>query len=172
MLNLINLLEKLITSKTRLKLLIKFFVNISNEGYLNGLAHEFGDSTNSIRKELNQLYSVGYLKKIKLNNKIIYSANEKHPLFKILQKIVRTHLGLDDIVTKIISKIGNIDKIILVGDYAKGLDSGIIEIILKGEDIDEEYLNRILIKLEKVIARKIKYEISDNYPEKDVFLIL
>ena len=58
------MLNKLITSKTRLRLLIKFFVNISNEGYLNGLANEFGESTNSVRKELNNLSSAGYLKKI------------------------------------------------------------------------------------------------------------
>ena len=49
------MLESLITSKTRLRLLIKFFVNIANKGYLNSLASEFGESTNSVRKELNNL---------------------------------------------------------------------------------------------------------------------
>ena len=56
------MLETLITSKTRLRLLIKFFINIANKGYLNSLANEFGESTNSIRKELNNLTSAGYLK--------------------------------------------------------------------------------------------------------------
>ena len=46
------MLESLITSKTRLRLLIKFFLNIANKGYLNSLANEFGESTNSVRKEL------------------------------------------------------------------------------------------------------------------------
>ena len=56
------MLDSLITSKTRLRLLIKFFLNIANKGYLNGLANEFGESTNSVRKELNNLSSAGYLK--------------------------------------------------------------------------------------------------------------
>ena len=56
------MLESLITSKTRLRLLIKFFLNIANKGYLNSLANEFGESTNSVRKELNNLSSAGYLK--------------------------------------------------------------------------------------------------------------
>ena len=55
------MLNQLITSKTRLRLLIKFFISQANKGYLNGLAVEMGESTNSIRKELNHLYDAGYI---------------------------------------------------------------------------------------------------------------
>ena len=96
------MLESIITSKTRLNLLIKFFVNIANKGYLNSLANEFGESTNSVRKELNNLTEAGYLKKNVDNNKLIYSANTKHPLFETLQSIVRKHLGIEDIVNKVL----------------------------------------------------------------------
>ena len=44
------MLESLIRSKTRLRLIIKFFLNIANKGYLNGLANEFGESTNLLEK--------------------------------------------------------------------------------------------------------------------------
>ena len=63
------MLNNLITSKTRLRLLIKFFISQANKAHLNGLASEFGESTNSIRKELNNLYDAGYLLKSKSNNK-------------------------------------------------------------------------------------------------------
>ena len=63
------MLDSLITSKTSLMLLIKFFLNIANKGYLNGLANEFGESTNSVRKELNNMSSAGYLEKFNENNK-------------------------------------------------------------------------------------------------------
>ena len=94
------MLGSLITSKTRLRMLIKFFISAANNGYLNGLANEFNESTNSIRKELNNLSSAGYLLKTKENNRIIYNANTSHPMFEVLQKIVRQHLGLEDIVEK------------------------------------------------------------------------
>ena len=81
-----KLLGELITSKTRLRLLIKFFVSQANKGYLNGLATEMGESTNGIRKELNHLNEAGYLQKLKVNNKIEYKANTNHPLFETLQK--------------------------------------------------------------------------------------
>ena len=75
-------------------MLVKFFINSANSGYLNGLAVEFGESTNSIRRELNNLSDAGYLIQWKNKNKIVYSANTKHTLFKVRQKIIRHHLGL------------------------------------------------------------------------------
>ena len=130
------MLGELITSKTRLRLLIKFFVSQANTGYLNGLATEMGESTNAIRKELNHLQGVGYLKKVKINNKVEYKANTDHPLFEVLRKVVFKHLGLADVVDTVLERMGDVDKIILVGDYARGNDSGIIEVFLIGKDIN------------------------------------
>lgn len=58
-----NMLDTLITSKTRIRILVKFFINAANNGYLRGLAEEMNESTNSIRKELNSLSEAGYLEK-------------------------------------------------------------------------------------------------------------
>ena len=44
------MLGEIIASKTRLRLLVKFFISQANKGYLNGLANEIIESTNSIRK--------------------------------------------------------------------------------------------------------------------------
>tara|TARA_B100000575_G_C23121628_1_gene649192 strand:+ start:149 stop:655 length:507 start_codon:yes stop_codon:yes gene_type:complete len=156
------MLESIITSKTRLNLLIKFFVNIANKGYLNSLANEFGESTNSVRKELNNLTSAGYLVKKTNNNKVVYSANKNHPLFNVLQSIVRKHLGIEDIVNKVLNNIGKIKKIILLGDYAKGIDSGTIEVLIVGKNISKEYLDNIHPKIEKEINRKINFMISST----------
>lgn len=154
------MLESLITSKTRLRLLVKFFVNIANNGYLNSLANEFGESTNSVRKELNNLSSAGYLVKKVKNNKVIYSANSKHPLFSVMQSVVRRHLGIESIVEKVLNNIGAIEKIILLGDYAKGIDSGIIDVLIVGKDIKKDYLDRINSKIENEINRKVNFLIS------------
>lgn len=156
------MLESIITSKTRLNLLVKFFVNIANKGYLNSLANEFGESTNSVRKELNNLTSSGYLIRKENNNKIIYSANINHPLFEVLQSIVRKHLGIEDIVSRILNNIGDIDKIILLGDYAKGMDSGTIDVLIVGKKISKDYLDNIHPKIEKEINRKVNFMISST----------
>jgi hypothetical protein len=156
------MLESIITSKTRLNLLIKFFVNIANKGYLNSLANEFGESTNSVRKELNNLTNAGYLIRKDLSNKVIYSANKNHPLFEILQSVVRKHLGIEDLVSRILENIGEIEKIILIGDYARGIDNGLIEVLIVGKKINKSYLDEIHLKIEKKIKRKINFLISST----------
>ena len=156
------MLDSLITSKTRLRLLVKFFINIANEGYLNGLANEFGESTNSVRKELNNLSSAGYLIKNNDNNKVIYRANSSHPLFKIIQKIIHKHLGIEDILEIVYNKIGDVKKVLLLGDYAKGIDSGVIEVLVVGNNIDRKYLDHIAPKIEKKIKRKVNFFVSNK----------
>ena len=166
------MLNSLITSKTRLRLLIKFFISQANKAHLNGLASEFGESTNSIRKELNNLYDAGYLLKSKSNNKIEYNFNAKHPLYETMRKVVMKHLGLEDIVETVLKKMGTVENIILIGDYAKGIDSGNIEIILTGKDLDMDYISNLESKIEKLINRKVTFYLSSKFLSEQQNIIL
>ena len=154
------MLESLITSKTRIRILVKFFINVANNGYLRGLAEELNESTNAIRKELNNLEEAGYLEKEAIQNKVIYKANIKHPLFAILQKIVRQHIGLDAMVELILERMGKVEKVIVIGDYANGHDSGIIEVVLVGKELNADYIEQLSLKIEKEIKRKVKFYIN------------
>tara|TARA_B100001989_G_scaffold246393_1_gene217246 strand:- start:754 stop:1227 length:474 start_codon:yes stop_codon:yes gene_type:complete len=151
-------------------MLIKFFINAANNGYLNGLANEFNESTNSIRKELNNLSSAGYLLKSKENNRIIYNANTSHPMFAVLQKIIRQHLGLEQIVETVIERIGDIDQIALTGKYAKGIDSGNIEIIINGSKVNKEYLENIKPKIKNKIGREVSFLLNQNLSSNCIIL--
>lgn len=166
------MLNKLITSKTRLRLLIKFFINQANRGYLNGLASEFNESTNSIRKELNHLSSAGYLEKYKDNNKIAYKANSNHPMFEILQKVVFKHLGLEDIVESVLDQMGDVREIHLLGDYAKGRDTGQIEVLLIGRNLNNNYIEELEKKLKNLIEREVQFVISNRISSEQHTLLL
>lgn len=157
------MLGQLITSKTRLQLLIKFFISQANRGHLNGLASEMGESTNSIRRELNHLQGAGYLNKVKVNNKIEYKANTKHPLYDVLRKVVLKHLGLEDIVDTVLDRMGKVNQIILVGDYAKGIDSGFIEVFLIGQNLNMTYISQLEDKIEKLIGRKVGFYLASKF---------
>jgi len=165
-------LGELITSKTRLRLLIKFFVSQANRGYLNGLATEMGESTNAIRKELNHLHDAGYLQKEKSNNKIQYKANTGHPMFSVLQKVILKHLGLEDAVEIVLERMGDVEQIILIGNYAKGIDSGKIEIIIVGQDLNTSYVQNLEEKLEKLISRKVAFFLSASHSLSEDEIIL
>lgn len=164
------MLNSLITSKTRLRMLIKFFIRAANNGYLNGLANEFNESTNSIRKELNNLSRAGYLSKSKENNRVIYNANTSHPMFNVLQKIVRQHLGLEQIVETVIKRIGDVDQIALIGKYADGIDDGNIEIVINGLKVNKDYLEEIRPKIKQKIGREVSFLLNKNLDTNSIIL--
>ena len=166
------MLNKLITSKTRLRLLIKFFINQANSGYLNGLATEFKESTNSIRKELNHLSEAGYIKKFKDQNKVAYKANTNHPLFEILQKVVYKHLGLEEIIERVLDRMGPVQRILLVGDYAEGRDSGTIDVVLIGNKLNTEYIEALETKVEDLIDRKVNFYLASKQNPNQQSIVL
>jgi hypothetical protein len=163
--------DTLITSKTRIKLLTKFFVNASNSGYLRGLAKEFNESTNAIRKELNKLTKAGYLVLIKdASHKKYYQANQNHPMFSIVHKLVIKELGLDSIVFSILERMGSVKRVFVIGDYAQGLDSGEIEVIIVGDNINTQYIKSLSEKIEKEIGRKVNFLVNQEYNSEGLIL--
>lgn len=149
------MLESLITSRTRLKMLLKFFINSNSTAHLRGMAEEFDESTNAIRHELNNLSKASYLIAEEHGRTIRYRANTDHPLYPELKNLIHKYLGLDKIVINILNKLGKLYYAFIIGDYAKGKDTGLIEMILVG-DIDLAYLKKCVRKVEKLINRKIK----------------
>jgi predicted transcriptional regulator len=156
------MLESLITSKTRLRLLIKFFVNSQNHSHLRGLSEEFGESTNAIRKELNNLTNAGILVKHSDKNKIEYQANVKHPFYTNIRDIIRKHLGLDMLLEQILERIGDVEQVILTGDIARGSDTGTIDVLVLGEKINNDYINHLAKRLEELIERKVIFTVASG----------
>ncbi|NLO56196.1 MAG: winged helix-turn-helix transcriptional regulator, partial [Thermovirga sp.] len=139
------MLESFITSKTRIKLLLKFFINPDTTSYLRELADEFGESTNGVRVELNRLQKAGILESRSEGRTILYNANREHPLFPEIRRIVAKTVGLDRLVEQVVARLGNVELAFVTGDYAKGIDSGLIDLVLVGE-VDEAYLAELAKK--------------------------
>jgi hypothetical protein len=148
-------LDTLITSKTRIKMLLKFFTNSHATAYLRGMAEEFGESTNAIRHELNNLSKAGYLVSKEEGRTILYRANVGHPLYIDIKNLVHKYLGIDKIIENILSRLGDLKVAFIVGDYAQGKDSGIIELVLIGT-VNQSYLKKLQVKASKLINRNIE----------------
>lgn len=151
------MLEALVTSKTRVKLLLKFFLNSSSSSYLRNLETEFGESTNAIRVELNRFEEAGLLTSSNKGNRKYYTANKAHPLFPDINNIVMKYIGLDKIVENVVNKLGDLEKVFVCGEFAKGLDCDIIDLMFVGAKIDREYLLKLIEKVEKMIKRRVRY---------------
>ena len=155
------MLEALITSKTRIKLLLKFFLNPDNSAYLRGLEHEFGESSNGIRLELNRLEQANMIRGEADGNKKVFKVNQRHPLYGEINSMVRKFTGLDAIVEFITDKMGEPEAVYLTGDLVKGMDAQVIDLIFIGS-INENYLVQMLRKTEKIINRKIRYLVYES----------
>jgi DNA-binding transcriptional ArsR family regulator len=142
-------------------MLLKFFTNSHATAYLRSMAEEFGESTNAIRHELNNLSKAGYLISSEEGRTILYRANTNHPLFNEVKNLVHKYLVIDKIIDNILSKLGDLKAAFIVGDYAKGRDTGTIELVLVGA-VNEKYLNKLVLKAKDLLHRNIRIELIDT----------
>ena len=73
------MLQKLFTSKTRVKLLTLFIMNPEREMYIREIARSTKENINAIRRELANLEEIGLLKSERKGNLKYYVANKKCP---------------------------------------------------------------------------------------------
>jgi len=150
-----DLFAGLISSKTRISLLVRFFFNPGTKAYLRELAKDLQCSTNAVREELNQLKKTKLLTSEKNGRNVYYQANSDHPLFPELRSMVGKVMGLDQVIESILTRLGDLEKAYLIDDYAVGKDTGIIDLVLVG-NIDPYHLNDLSRKTERYIKRKIR----------------
>lgn len=150
-----TILSSLITSKMRINILTRLFLNTSEEAYLRELASEFNVSPSQVKEEVGNLSAAGLLVSRKSGRTVKFKANTRHPLFPELQSMVSKSLGMDRIVDSVVSRLGNLEKAILIDDYARGRDTGIIDLVLVG-NVDRVNLGDLIGKTEKYLKRKIR----------------
>jgi DNA-binding transcriptional ArsR family regulator len=155
------MLEALISSKTRIKLLMRLFLNPGSIAYLRGLAEEFEESTNAVRLELNRFEEAGMITSESQGNKKLYKANNAHPLFRDINSILLKYIGVDQIIEVVIERMGELEMVYMTGDYARGKDSGLIDLIFIGE-VNKEYLVNVVEKAENLVNKKIRYLTYDS----------
>ncbi len=174
------MLDSLITSKTRIKLLLKFFLNPNLTSYLRNLETEFGESSNSIRIELNRFEKAKLLLSNKEGNKKIFKANIKHPIYADINKILLKQTGLEQIIERVVKQVGDMKEVYVFGDLAKGRNVRIIELIFVGDQMNIDYLSNLIEKAEKLIKRKIHFliyevnefrEIKKKYKSNEILML-
>jgi DNA-binding transcriptional ArsR family regulator len=151
------MLESLITSKTRIKLLVKFFLNAQTCSYLRSLESEFGESSNSIRVELNRFEKAGLLVSENESNRKYFRANTEHAFYGEIHNILMKYVGIDTLVDKVIKNIGNLQKAYITGDFAKGIQSKVIDVLLVGTDLDHGYISELIKKAETLVSFRVRY---------------
>jgi DNA-binding transcriptional ArsR family regulator len=174
-----SLFSGLVTSKTRVLILMRLFLNPGRKAYLRELCDEFSLSPSQVAGELTKLSEAKLLTSSKQGRQILYQANTEHVLFPELQSMVKKALGMDRILDSIIARLGNLERAYLIGDYAEGKDTGLIDLMLVGA-INRRNLDDLVRKTEKYIDRKIRTlvltrseydEMQDVFSAKPILLL-
>lgn len=182
--NLMNL-NHFFAGKIKLSLLTKLLINPVNTVYLRGLEKDLGVSSNTVRMELKKLSDMQLIHEQSVDKDTListktkyYSANTKHPLFNALRNIVLQYVGLDQIIEHVLNKLGNVNKVYLIGDLAVGKNSLFVDLVFVGQ-IDKVYLSQLVEKAEKLVNKKIRFVVYrtdefdlDTQRELGVFLNL
>ena len=161
------MLTEIFTSRTRINLFLKLFLNPGISCYLRELAREFKLTPNALKGELDNLSHAGYLDKEQRGQSIYYRANTEHPLFPEIHSIVKKYYGIDKIVEKILDDIGKVDAIYLLEDYAEGRDSGVIDVMIVG-DVNIDVVQRLMPGVESEIRRKVRVTVvgAQEFPQR------
>ncbi|MDP4276246.1 MAG: ArsR family transcriptional regulator [Bacteroidota bacterium] len=136
---------------------MKFFINSETTAYLRNLADEFGESTNSIRQELNRLEDAKLLESHIIQNKKMYRANTRHPYFEEIHKLLFKDVGIDQVIDNLVKCVGNLEKAYITDGFAEGNPGNTIDLVLVGNDFDDIYLHQLVRKTEVNFSLKIRY---------------
>jgi len=164
--NTLDLLGPLITSKTRLKLLLRFFLNQNLSGYLQGLSKELDENTNSIRVELNRLEQAGLLASELEGRKKLYRVNDSHPLTADLTSIVRKVSGIDALVDKVVDSLPGLSQVWICGALARGIQADAIDCLLIGTDLNSKYIAGLSARVKELTGKKVNALVLELMPDE------
>lgn len=80
-------------------------------------------------------------------------------MYKQLKGLVSKYLGFDNIIDEVLERVGDLHLAAVTGDYARGVDSGIIELALVGR-IQLDYTEKLVRKAEEAIGRSIRFSVQ------------
>lgn len=155
------LLEDLIISRVRVKMLSLFLNNPSTIYHVREVVRQVGEEINAVRRELAHLEKGGMLAKEQRANRLFYHFRKEYPLYFELMELVgkTTGLGWDIVKNKV--KLGKIKYAMLSGRYLRGLPhkgGSDVDLLIVGSVVLPELSN--MVKGEEVRReRELNYTV-------------
>jgi hypothetical protein len=154
------MLQNIIPSKTRRKILDLFFHNPTESFYLRRVVREINEEVNAVKRELDILEKEKLLTKERRLNKVFYTLNKNYTFF---DEFLRISTKTDALATMIYhnhSKIGKVKFIALSLKFSKRISirDDEIYLLLVGIIVVPEVAN-IVAAVEKEFGREINYTV-------------
>ena len=156
------MLEKLFTSRVRVRLLTLFLTHPTEAFYIRQIARLTGETYNNVRQELKNLAQLGLILTERRANAIYYRANVDHFLFPELKRIILKTEAVGDKLREALSALDDIRAAFIYGSTARGteLASSDIDLMIIG-DVDLEALDAAIDRIEEELGRTVNYTLFD-----------
>lgn len=157
------MIDFLIKSKIRKKIILLFLYNQKREFYLSEVAKIVGTSPGTAQRELNRLLAGDFISFKKRANLSIYSLNKRYTLLKELEAIVNKTFGVEVMLKNGLGTIDNIDYAFIFGSFVKGKfrSESDVDLFIIGE-VEEDQILEVVQRIENSIAREINYHLADR----------
>lgn len=151
------MLERLFSSKTRVKLLQLFLKNPNKKYYVRELTRHIDERINSVRRELDNLLQLGLLVDFRDEKKRFYQVDKSFVYYKELKALVTKAMTMPRAkVVTLFEKAGKAEMIVLSGKLTNS-PSG-IDVLLIGE-FKKQAVGKVIEKLEKENEQELNYSI-------------
>lgn len=154
------MIEVLLSSKIRTKLLTLFLTNPEASFYTREIATKLNVSLGNLQRELVKLRNIGFLESTKETNCCYHRVNKKFPIYHELKSIIFKTTAIGEVLQRHLKKLGEVKCAFIYGSVAKGKEKGYsdIDLALIGK-IDMDVLSNIINKAEKDLCREINYTV-------------
>jgi predicted nucleotidyltransferase len=156
------MLEEIISSKSKRKLLTIFLTRPHGKFYLRELQRLTGEPVRAIQRELPKLEKIGLLRSEYDGQRKNYFVDKKCPIYEELKQIFLKTAAVGNQIKSLIGNGKDIKYAFIYGSTAKGADDlkSDIDLMVIG-NIDEIKINNIIHKIESKINRTINYNLMD-----------
>lgn len=113
------MLQHIIPSKVRRKILELFFQNLDTSFYLREVVRRVDEEVNAVKRELDILYEGKVLTRERRMNKVFYSLNKSYIFFDEFLRIFTKNSDLAELIIKNQSKLGKLKYVAISTKYSK-----------------------------------------------------
>ena len=157
------MLQDLMVSKVRVKLLKVFLSQPKEMFYIRQLVRLLSEEINAVRRELQRMEKLSMVKKENRGNRIYYWFNKDYPLYGDLLSMVAKSAGLGGEIIKRRSKLGKIRFALISGKMVRGLEVKPDEVdLLVVGDLELKQLTDLVKSFEVKIDREINYSVMSK----------
>lgn len=155
------MLDKLLVSQVRLKILRTMLTRPGEQFHIRGLVREVGTEINAVRRELSNLEGVGLLFSRKSGNRIYYTVNVHNAFYPELLGLIAKSYGLGFNIISGIKNLGDVKFAVLSKSFAgkrRKSSSLDVDLFVVGK-VNVDALEDIVKKEQELRGNEINYAV-------------